>query len=834
MDAKRTTGNEIRRLAVWTHLFRVTALGKTGSCWPFVTQCLSLGMLAILLLLMTSCAAEPQQLDLSPTMTVSAATELLEQSPVKTTPTLQEVQEDPSEAQAEAENNSKLANYEWYLTSPGLGDEIRIFFVPGSPLSRFYGTGVCEGYWGELEMMEDGRIEAFKVTHTGIDCDTDYLSTLKSITSYRIHEDEPIASWMEPRLSLELQDDSGETILAYEQTRSFQQYSEMVKGWWGWQLHTFNGVSLESNQFVQLMFVDDHLAVVTTPCSDYILEYEIIPGWIDFLQIAPVREECSSNDDFGVKNSQFIELLSQSERLNVLEGGARVLYTADGDMLDFLETWDLPEAMREPETLEQTTWKLDAFVKLGGKNRDISSRLQVDRNKYEGEIFLSFGDEIYFGVTECGKYTGPYRAKRIFPLLSEDGKCSPPAGGLLQSERYIDFLRSASDDPSYVHIYAGQLWLEAKSGNTLVFSLADPEVVVESSPQTEKQISHYTSSIVFEETQVPPIQPSVERIAFFFTEKLHGRPSDFDLGIVNPDGTGYLCFICDSAFVRESMLRDLTGSPDGQQIAFVGNDFEPDQSSLYVANLDTGRIIRIDLYTPVNFLAWSPDSQRLAYTNYQGEVNIIYLENLTETMVANHRANSLSWLDDSMLFFTDEDGGHTISILDASGTPTDDIFPHAEQGWYFALSPDGEILATNSGGRILLIEKDGKTRYIDCNCGGGEINELSWSPDGQLIAMTAASAPSDAPDVTFADGSGITIPNINILVADLKDDSIQVVVANDGQNHSPAWSPDSQEIVFSSDMNGSRQLYILEIETGDVRQLGDFHDLTLLNPVWSP
>jgi Tol biopolymer transport system component len=61
-----------------------------------------------------------------------------------------------------------------------------------------------------------------------------------------------------------------------------------------------------------------------------------------------------------------------------------------------------------------------------------------------------------------------------------------------------------------------------------------------------------------------------------------------------------------------------------------------------------------------------------------------------------------------------------------------------------------------------------------------------------------------------------------------------VVVANDGQNHSPAWSPDSQEIVFSSDMNGSRQLYILEIETGDVRQLGDFHDLTLLNPVWSP
>jgi TolB protein len=42
---------------------------------------------------------------------------------------------------------------------------------------------------------------------------------------------------------------------------------------------------------------------------------------------------------------------------------------------------------------------------------------------------------------------------------------------------------------------------------------------------------------------------------------------------------------------------------------------------------------------------------------------------------------------------------------------------------------------------------------------------------------------------------------------------------NEGRNEDPSWSPDSRHVVFTSNRSGSWQLWVLDIESGRVRQL---------------
>jgi TolB protein len=42
---------------------------------------------------------------------------------------------------------------------------------------------------------------------------------------------------------------------------------------------------------------------------------------------------------------------------------------------------------------------------------------------------------------------------------------------------------------------------------------------------------------------------------------------------------------------------------------------------------------------------------------------------------------------------------------------------------------------------------------------------------------------------------------------------------SEGANEDPAWAPDGRHVVFTSTRTGSRQLFVLDTETGRSRQL---------------
>lgn len=149
-----------------------------------------------------------------------------------------------------------------------------------------------------------------------------------------------------------------------------------------------------------------------------------------------------------------------------------------------------------------------------------------------------------------------------------------------------------------------------------------------------------------------------------------------------------------------------------------------------------------------------------------------------------------------------------------------------------ALSPDGNYVAflserdlfsinlfvadANTGEIISRMDQTSTTAHFDAirfiNSAG------SWSPDGRRLAL-----------VTFAEGDN------EIAIWDVNSRSIQrrLRVQGVGALANPSWSPDGSSIAFTGLDGGVSDLYIVNLESGAVRQLtrDRYADL---QPTWSP
>jgi len=58
------------------------------------------------------------------------------------------------------------------------------------------------------------------------------------------------------------------------------------------------------------------------------------------------------------------------------------------------------------------------------------------------------------------------------------------------------------------------------------------------------------------------------------------------------------------------------------------------------------------------------------------------------------------------------------------------------------------------------------------------------------------------------------------------------LLTSEGENQQPAWAPDSRHVVFTSDRTGVWQLWVLDIQSGRLRQLTKSAGSKLA--AWSP
>lgn len=147
-----------------------------------------------------------------------------------------------------------------------------------------------------------------------------------------------------------------------------------------------------------------------------------------------------------------------------------------------------------------------------------------------------------------------------------------------------------------------------------------------------------------------------------------------------------------------------------------------------------------------------------------------------------------------------------------------------------AWSPDGSKIAFSS-------YRDGSEGIYAMNADGTGVNriaryedpdffvrELTWSPDGAKIAFTGTtesdSGESNDVYVASADGSGQT--------ARLTDG------AGATYNECPSWSPDGSKIAFTSSTGGNYEVFVMDADGTDERNLTDSADASEYRAAWSP
>jgi TolB protein len=103
------------------------------------------------------------------------------------------------------------------------------------------------------------------------------------------------------------------------------------------------------------------------------------------------------------------------------------------------------------------------------------------------------------------------------------------------------------------------------------------------------------------------------------------------------------------------------------------------------------------------------------------------------------------------------------------------------RGTDFAWSPDGTRLAVAETGRIILHDPQTGQDIGRLPLAPGAVAEMTWSPDGSLIALTAA-----------ASGTGRDVYVVR------SDSGALIRLSSGGVNAHPAWSPSGHSLVFDS------------------------------------
>ena len=261
-----------------------------------------------------------------------------------------------------------------------------------------------------------------------------------------------------------------------------------------------------------------------------------------------------------------------------------------------------------------------------------------------------------------------------------------------------------------------------------------------------------------------------------------------EIFVMNLDGTGITSITNSRGDDREPAW-----SPDGSQIVFSS---ERDGNwEIYMMNADGSDQTRltdspgIDLYP-----AWSPDGNRIVFTSKR-------------------------------------DGNNEIYVMKADGNdPTRLTFNQAQDD-YPDWSPDGESITCSSfgGGHagIYIMTADGKDYRL---LAGGPLHNPKWSRDGRYIAFDGEPGGCKF-EVYVMKADGTEMRALS-----------QHPAGCGAYNKHPSWSPDGQQIVYSSskqegntvgtvikiiNINGSGETALTKIGMPDLYHSPSYPD-------WSP
>lgn len=286
-----------------------------------------------------------------------------------------------------------------------------------------------------------------------------------------------------------------------------------------------------------------------------------------------------------------------------------------------------------------------------------------------------------------------------------------------------------------------------------------------------------------------------------------------------------------SSRIAHEFVADLLYRFTGQRglsatkISFSNNS--TGNKEVYLVDFDGTNLKRI---TEDNSLAmlprWSPDGKEIIYTSYKRHNPDLYIYSLENG--ANQVFSSRKGLNSSASF--SPDGKVLAATLSHEGYPNlyllnrkGEILSRLTQGKFAdtsaSFSPDGKriIFVSDRPGwpQIYVIDTDGSNlkRLSD----SGYCDSPIWSPQGDKIAYSR----------------GTNKGNHDIVIHDLISGEILQITNNQGSNENPSFSPDGQYLVFSSNRNKKREIYVSTLDGTAQKKLMEMAGDSF-TPSWGP
>jgi TolB protein len=267
---------------------------------------------------------------------------------------------------------------------------------------------------------------------------------------------------------------------------------------------------------------------------------------------------------------------------------------------------------------------------------------------------------------------------------------------------------------------------------------------------------------------------------------------------------------------------DLAWFPDGTRIVYAERLGHSDRDTTYVWLFDLKTVRKSLLFVehehvPSQFNV-SPRGDKIAYRRYDivknvAQICVINLSSLGKKLILTNTAtiNQFpNWSPDGskIVFVSGVNENADICSINPDGSAFKMLTSNPGNDSAPSFSPDGTKLVyrstINDVHVIVVMNADGTDPHVISPANFVYWGHPVWSPDGMLIAFEQLAPPIGHRIFCMrVDGTHIQ----------------QLSKGNDGGHYRPQWTPDGDKIVFLSNANNQLNLFVVDRNNGEQRQI---------------